>query len=276
MARPGYLSATRHPWSCVTFVLPLVVAYEAGLYWLSADEPDSLRNGADSWLRSGLGHMGLAEAFWAPALLVCVLLSWSLVRRKDRPSDYMSVWLGMAVESVLFAVGLWAISRCVWPVLDGLGFRPEPAVVMPVDALNTANRDAGDSERSVAGTPRGDDPTAVVSSPDPALEKVVSFIGAGVYEETLFRLLLFSFLAYGLRFVDVPWMFASLLAAVVSALAFAAAHNLGPEGEPFDNYVFAFRTLAGVYFALLYRCRGFGIAVGTHTGYDVLVGLLAP
>ena len=34
-----------------------------------------------------------------------------------------------------------------------------------------------------------------------------------------------------------------------------------------------FRTLAGLYFAWLYCVRGFGIAVGAHAGYDVLVGL---
>ena len=28
------------------------------------------------------------------------------------------------------------------------------------------------------------------------------------------------------------------------------------------------------YFALLYQLRGFGIAVGAHTGYDLLVGVL--
>lgn len=273
MARPGYLSATRHPWSCVTFVLPFVVVYEAGLYWLSADEPDHLRNGADTWLRWGLGRMGFAEAFWAPALLIGILIAWSVFRRKDRPRDYLSVWLGMAIESALFAIGLWAISRGVWPVLDGLGLRPEPAVAIAV------SRNVESPERSATGVPPTDASTAqsaVAHVPDPALEKFVSFIGAGIYEETLFRLLLFSFLAYGLRFVDVPWVFASVLAAVASALAFAAAHNLGPDGEAFDNYVFVFRTLAGVYFALLFRCRGFGIAVGAHTGYDVLVGLLAP
>jgi hypothetical protein len=29
-----------------------------------------------------------------------------------------------------------------------------------------------------------------------------------------------------------------------------------------------------LYFAWLYQARGFGIAVGAHAGYDVLVGLI--
>ena len=35
-----------------------------------------------------------------------------------------------------------------------------------------------------------------------------------------------------------------------------------------------FRWLAGVYFAWVFVVRGFGVAVGTHTAYDILVGWL--
>jgi hypothetical protein len=36
---------------------------------------------------------------------------------------------------------------------------------------------------------------------------------------------------------------------------------------------FVFRTVAGLYFTLLFVLRGFGVAVGAHAGYDVLVGV---
>ena len=63
-----------------------------------------------------------------------------------------------------------------------------------------------------------------------------------------------------------------MLAAVGSALAFAAAHHVGPHGEPMVAARFLFRTAAGLYFTALYVFRGFGIAVGAHAGYDILVG----
>ena len=66
----------------------------------------------------------------------------------------------------------------------------------------------------------------------------------------------------------------NLLAA--SSLLFAGAHHLGSHGEPFDPIVFSFRAAAGMYFAFLYCWRGYGIAVGAHAGYDVLVGVLVP
>src|SRR5207244_54270 len=102
-------------------------------------------------------------------------------------------------------------------------------------------------------------------SREPTLEQVLSFLGAGIYEEALFRLLLFSALVWLFRAVDFPALWAVLLSALVSAAAFAVAHNLGDHGERFNSYVFLFRTVAGLYFTLLFHLRGFGIAVGAHT-----------
>jgi hypothetical protein len=45
-------------------------------------------------------------------------------------------------------------------------------------------------------------------------------------------------------------------------------------GDSFELYSFTFRTMAGLFFALLFIVRGFGIAAGTHAAYDMLVGLL--
>jgi hypothetical protein len=36
---------------------------------------------------------------------------------------------------------------------------------------------------------------------------------------------------------------------------------------------FVFRTCAGLFFTFLFVARGFGVAVGAHAGYDVLVGV---
>ena len=40
-----------------------------------------------------------------------------------------------------------------------------------------------------------------------------------------------------------------------------------------DGFNFLFRVLAGLYFTAIYQFRGFGIAVGAHACYDVLVGI---
>ena len=117
--------------------------------------------------------------------------------------------------------------------------------------------------------PAGDPPplnTAVVG-------QVVTYVGAGIYEEVVFRLALFGLLRAVLTTAQVPPRTAVLLAAVASAVLFAAAHHVGPHGEPMDGFNFLFRVLAGLYFTALYQFRGFGIAVGAHACYDVLVGI---
>ena len=42
-------------------------AYEVGVLWLGGTQPDTVRNGADTWLRWGLESFGLQQLYWAPA-----------------------------------------------------------------------------------------------------------------------------------------------------------------------------------------------------------------
>lgn len=235
-----YWEATRHPWACVLFVLPLLVLYEVGLFLCGPTAPEHLRNGADVWLRLGLAAAGVSPLYGAPLFLLLALLGWALIYRGPAPRDWFGAWAGMLVESALFAACLYGLSVGLWPLLH----------VLPAVSLEHA------------------------STTEPALQYIVRYLGAGIYEETVFRLLLFSGLFAFLNCLALPERWALVLAAVASALLFAAAHNLGPHGEPFHPYIFLFRTIAGLFFAWLFCVRGFGIAVGAHTGYDVLVGVL--
>jgi membrane protease YdiL (CAAX protease family) len=105
-------------------------------------------------------------------------------------------------------------------------------------------------------------------------KRFISFMGAGIYEELLFRLMLLPLIAWLLRCCGCKpgWSLAG--AAVLTSLIFAGAHHVGPLGEPFQWYAFLFRSVAGLFFATLFIYRGFGIAAGTHAAYDILVGLV--
>jgi hypothetical protein len=103
---------------------------------------------------------------------------------------------------------------------------------------------------------------------------LIGFLGAGVYEEALFRLALVPLFFGVLRLLQMPTVLASSLAVTSSALLFSLAHHAGTPGEAFTWFAFIFRWLAGVYFAWVFVVRGFGVAVGTHSAYDVLVGWL--
>lgn len=107
---------------------------------------------------------------------------------------------------------------------------------------------------------------------------LVMSLGAGLYEEIAFRVVLYGL---GLRCLRVlwptpSWWRRSLLAlswALGSALIFSAWHHLGTFGEALDGRVFIFRTVCGLVFTLIYVTRGFAPAVWTHVLYDLWVML---
>ena len=100
---------------------------------------------------------------------------------------------------------------------------------------------------------------------------VVSYCGAGFYEEVLFRLILLPLLAIVFRACKFTPVRSMILAGVVASLVFSVAHYIG--AEEFELYSFTFRWLAGIFFSLLFVYRGFGVAVGTHAFYDIFVVL---
>ena len=103
--------------------------------------------------------------------------------------------------------------------------------------------------------------------------RFIGFCGAGLYEEVLFRLLLLPVVAWTIARLGASPPAAAAWAVVVTSLLFAAAHYVGPLGDTFGLHSFVFRALAGMFFATLFLVRGFGIAAGTHTAYDMFVGL---
>ncbi|MDP9349538.1 MAG: CPBP family glutamic-type intramembrane protease, partial [Gemmatimonadota bacterium] len=105
----------------------------------------------------------------------------------------------------------------------------------------------------------------------PLREGIVLSLGAGIYEELLFRVLLAGGLFVLFRQSGLPRLRAGVFATLVSALAFSAFHYVGPYGDPWALPSFTFRFLAGLAFSALFLVRGFGIAAWTHALYDVFL-----
>ena len=107
------------------------------------------------------------------------------------------------------------------------------------------------------------------------LTRLVAFCGAGLYEEVLFRLLLLPAVTWIAARLGAGPLAAAAWGVAGSSVLFSLAHYVGPLGDTLDLHSFTFRFLAGVFFALLFEARGFGIAAGSHAAYDILVGLRA-
>ena len=107
------------------------------------------------------------------------------------------------------------------------------------------------------------------------IQKIVLSLGAGVYEELVFRLIGMGGIFWVLeRFArDLPRWISALIAVTLSSLIFSAIHHIGALGDPFTLGVFLFRFFAGALLAFIYWTRGFAVVVYTHAIYDIIVML---
>ncbi|MCH8328742.1 MAG: CPBP family intramembrane metalloprotease, partial [Candidatus Marinimicrobia bacterium] len=107
---------------------------------------------------------------------------------------------------------------------------------------------------------------------DTVLQMALLSIGAGIYEEAVFRLVLISllmlFFTQALLWHKIP---SALLAVAGAGVIFSLFHYVGPMGEPFSWNTMAYRSVAGVLLGGLFIWRGFGITAYTHTVYDLFV-----
>ena len=234
-----YWDDTRRPLACLLFLLPLIAIYEVGVLLLADGGTDSIRNGADYWMRSLLAVSGFARVIMPPLLVAGILLSWHVIRRHPW-TVRLETQIGMLAESLLLAVALVAVGQLHHLLFVNL----QPEVSEP-ELL------------AIRGQ----------------LGCAVSYIGAGVYEEVMFRLLLVPAAFWVFRRFEFPKGMAAAMAAISTGFVFALAHHIGPAADAFNLFTFSFRTAAGIFFAAVFFVRGFGITVGSHAAYDLLVGV---
>jgi hypothetical protein len=246
----GYIQLSMRPLYILVFLLPLIILYEVGsVVYLSGGKTGIPQTIKAHRLVEDLVHvLGAAGLYLPAAALVTVLFIWHfLVGDKWRIKPL--VVATMAVESLV-----WTLPLLVLGSLHMKTF-PESA-----SAAAAATTQVSESWMSLKWQAR-----ATIA------------VGAGIYEEMLFRLvgvaLMHFVLADVVRLKD---SIASGAAVVVAAVAFALYHQVRLEGGGMNWPWMLFLTAAGLYFGMLYILRGFGITVGTHALYDVLVLVLLP
>lgn len=102
------------------------------------------------------------------------------------------------------------------------------------------------------------------------LQKIALSLGAGLYEELFFRVILVTALLFIFK-LFLKHRTAFVLAVIVAALLFSLVHYIGALGDTFTFASFLFRFLFGVALNILFLWRGFGIAAWTHALYDIMV-----
>ena len=239
-----YWRAARHPRYALLFALPLLLLYEGLSLVLTQSAYAGVRNGADVLLKTLFVTLGGSRGVAVFSLLLLGVGAWFVWRDRRRhpgPLD-RRVFALMLAESAVYAMLLGGVVSALASVL----LSPVLSVAQGADPVRL----------SLAG-------------------QLVLSLGAGIYEELLFRVLLVSgLLALGLR---LGWRRSGAVAAavVVAALVFSAFHYVGPMGDTLTLASFTFRAIAGLLLSGLYVARGFGIAAWTHALYDVGLTLLS-
>lgn len=238
------------PLYILVFLLPLVVLYELGsTFYLSGGRTGIPQTIKAHRLFEDLFHVMGAAGLYLPAIaLVTVLLIWHiLVGDKWRVKPLVVATMG--VESLAWTLPLL--------VLGSLHMR-----TFPDAGLHTAAAAGGGA-------------SAWMDLPCQARATIA--VGAGIYEEMLFRLVVVAIIHFILSdIVRLKSAAASAAGVVVAAVGFAMYHQVRLEGGGINWPWMLFLTAAGLYFGMLYMMRGFGIAVGTHALYDVLVLVMLP
>jgi len=236
-SRSSYFGLSRAPRYSVLFALPLLVAYEALAALLARPGHGELRNGADALLRTAF------TAFagpYGPTIFMGVVAVFGVAlivrdRRQHREAYKPMVFIGMLAEAVLLALGFgFVIGVTTAKLLGSL----HALSVTPLANMEWTTR-------------------------------LMLSLGAGLYEELFFRVILVTGLATGARVVlGLGQRAAGLFAVLVGAFIFSAFHYIGPYGDPLQLQSFTFRMLSGIAFSGLYVMRGFGITAWTHALYD--------
>ena len=227
----NYWRYSRSAYYSAVAALPLLVIYEI-LIVLSQSRYWGIRNAADVWIRTFLMAFDLQAQH-----LTFVLIGISLALIPIAKSRARGIKLKANYFALMFAECL-AFSLVLGVLLQS---------ILRIGGLSSGGHGIG------------------------LMQNLALSIGAGLFEEIIFRVILLNLLFLLLS----PLLKKKVVAAVVSVLLasflFSLSHYIGTMADSWQLYSFMFRWAAGLLFTILYFVRGFGITAYTHAFYDIWV-----
>ncbi len=232
------LRDSRNLLTSLILVFPLFLLYQLGVVLIYP-----LINGADFLTRFLFHNLALSRsAYLGYVVAVAGVFALAVVVLRRRQKINLAVFVPVLLESAIYALTMGSVIVLVMTRVFGI------------------------NPRLAAGI--GD---------EGLLTRMIMSVGAGVWEETVFRLcLLTGIAAFCERVIGMRRFVALALAFAVSSFVFSAVHHIPPYGDPLHLGVFTFRFLAGICFGMLFLFRGFAVAAYTHALYDIYVLILRP
>lgn len=236
-----YFDSTRDLFTSIVMVCPLLVLYELGLLYVDV----SAINGVDfvTWTLVYFGK----TVYLVFNLLVTLFFIGAIVYLSKKKKFHINYFFPAIVESAVYAVLMFLV---IVVILQNTG-------ILSTGSLSVTARIARQS----------------------LMTKLIISLGAGIYEEIFFRLVVFGGFYYLLVNTYKADKGVSFFAAcLVSSILFSLAHFFAgvPEDTSMLLLAFFWRLLAGIILVGIYYFRSFAIAVYAHAIYDIYVLVYQP
>ncbi len=266
----SYLERTARPIYAITFLVPFIILYEIGTIAFNTGlDHSQIRVVSFVWIQQLLSFIGFTPRIaWigAPLAVLIILLAMQITSKAKWKIHVPDLFV-MVAECIALAVPLIVLSLLMnRPSMDNpiyLNQNISPAQTEQVDVFSDPQPQfRSETNKNLMGI-------------------IVTGIGAGIYEELVFRLIMIGI--FIIIFQDILGLkpsHAIIISVIASSLFFSLHHHfIFLDGEfsvpeKFSTVSFLFRTLAGIYFAVLYAIRGYGITAGTHAFYDIIIAIL--
>ena len=255
---PGtYFERTARPIYALVYLLGFLLFYEVSVIMAN---PDLLNRSlyvvqggvvAFVWVQNLLHFFGFTDRLaWLaiPFVVIIILLILQIASRQQ----WKILWkdfLPMTVECIILAI---------------------PLIVLGLLLNRSVTAQCVSFSSELSNSPA-----------HPLLLNITTAIGAGIYEELVFRLILIClFMIFFETVLGLNHKKSVIISVILSALLFSLHHHIVflngqlSRAEIFTLSKFIFRTLAGVYFAAIFAARGFAVTAGCHVFYDIIAVII--
>lgn len=229
-----YFSSTHSLLYSYLISLPLLLLYEVLIFLSQPDAEQVVRISVDFWIKTLFSYIG-RDVLSITLIFVALLGIFILYRERKRLSSLrISYFFTMLIEASGYA---FLLALIINMTVSGLLHMVQAS---PLESLSV-------------------------------LQQLALSLGAGLYEELFFRVILVSVLLLIFRQIFTNKYAAFASAMIIAAAVFSFVHYIGAFGDPFTLGSFLFRFLFGLALNAIYIWRGFGMAAWTHAIYDLMI-----
>ena len=228
-----YLKYTNNLLTSSLFIFPFLIIYEFLAFFKFKNSAYQIRNTADIILRDIVGIFSSNVMLFYSFLLLIIFLFFLIFKYEDiKKYKFNLPYISiMYIEGIIFGIILVFL-------LNG------------IDIFNFNN--------------------TIVHSYDYSL-LFYFCIGAAIWEEILFRLILINLFFFISKKLSINNNFSFIVSITFSSVLFSLFHYIGSLGDTFSMYSFIYRFVGGLYLSILYYYRGIGISMMSHFIYDFLL-----